>query len=497
MADATFAAPITLPANPTSAMHAATKQYVDTKAPLASPTFTGTVTLPSTTSIGNVSSTELGYLDGVTSAIQTQLSGKANTSHTHAISDVTSLQTSLDAKAPIASPTFTGKVTLPASVAGSAPLNIPQGTAPSSPANGDIWTTSVGVYARINGTTYGPFGTVAGNAVWGAITGSVNTQQFKIGSSPAGWTEGVVVVPNADNGYALTFYRKLTNAASTNTWAIGKEGTTNNFIVLREGLTGMSGTARADAPLHINTSGKMYVGAAPRVYAAVELMPDGNGYDSINHLNSSGVRRWSLGLEGNGNYSLRNFNSSGGLIHSAWWVDQPTGDFYTVRDVRAAGWVYTTNVQTAGINNTGGTYFLDSGTPTVDAGQGSGRFLFYQNDGRLRRADAAGYRTLIGCTSSSVRFKDDIAEARPDEIPDVTLLKPATFRWKNETYATSADELGKPQLGLIAEDVAEVDPRFIRSSEGEAQGINTNAVLAALIAKVTELQARIDELEQA
>lgn len=61
------------------------------KAPLAAPTFTGTVVLPSTTSIGNVSSTELGYLDGVTSAVQTQL----------------------DAKSPSASPTFTGTVVLP------------------------------------------------------------------------------------------------------------------------------------------------------------------------------------------------------------------------------------------------------------------------------------------------------------------------------------------------------------------------------------------------
>tara|TARA_B100000497_G_C7667259_1_gene402357 strand:+ start:49 stop:693 length:645 start_codon:yes stop_codon:yes gene_type:complete len=43
------------------------------KAPLAGPTFTGTVTLPSTTSIGDVSSTEIGYVNGVTSAIQTQI----------------------------------------------------------------------------------------------------------------------------------------------------------------------------------------------------------------------------------------------------------------------------------------------------------------------------------------------------------------------------------------------------------------------------------------
>jgi hypothetical protein len=48
-------------------------------APTVSPTFTGTVTLPSSTSIGSVDSTELGYLDGVSSSIQTQLNAKAST----------------------------------------------------------------------------------------------------------------------------------------------------------------------------------------------------------------------------------------------------------------------------------------------------------------------------------------------------------------------------------------------------------------------------------
>ena len=62
---------------------------LSTYAPLSGPTFTGTVVLPSTTSIGNVSATEIGYLDNVTSAIQTQINAKSN----------------------IASPTFTGTVT--------------------------------------------------------------------------------------------------------------------------------------------------------------------------------------------------------------------------------------------------------------------------------------------------------------------------------------------------------------------------------------------------
>jgi len=54
----------------------AIQTQIDGKAGTAGPTFTGTVTLPSTTSIGTVNSTELGYLDGVTSSIQTQIDSK-------------------------------------------------------------------------------------------------------------------------------------------------------------------------------------------------------------------------------------------------------------------------------------------------------------------------------------------------------------------------------------------------------------------------------------
>jgi hypothetical protein len=53
-----------------------TQTALNLKADLAGPTFTGTVVLPSTTSVGDVSATELGYVNGVTSAIQTQLDGK-------------------------------------------------------------------------------------------------------------------------------------------------------------------------------------------------------------------------------------------------------------------------------------------------------------------------------------------------------------------------------------------------------------------------------------
>lgn len=45
----------------------------------------------------------------------------------------------------------------PASVAGVSSLRIPHGTAPTAPVNGDLWTTTAGLFARINGATVGPF----------------------------------------------------------------------------------------------------------------------------------------------------------------------------------------------------------------------------------------------------------------------------------------------------------------------------------------------------
>jgi len=55
----------------------AIQTQINTKAPSASPTFTGNVVLPATTVIGDVDGTELGYINGVSSNIQTQLDSKA------------------------------------------------------------------------------------------------------------------------------------------------------------------------------------------------------------------------------------------------------------------------------------------------------------------------------------------------------------------------------------------------------------------------------------
>lgn len=58
-----------------------------------------------------------------------------------------------DAALKAGSGTFSGLVTTPASATGGAGLNVPHGAAPTSPVNGDVWTTTAGLFVRINGAT--------------------------------------------------------------------------------------------------------------------------------------------------------------------------------------------------------------------------------------------------------------------------------------------------------------------------------------------------------
>lgn len=100
-------------------------------------TGTGTYTASGTTLSRTVQ-----YSSNSNNAIN--LAGSATVSITARASDI----------ANVAGQTFTGKVTGVASTTSAATLNVPHGTAPTSPVDGDLWTTSAGgVFTRINNNT--------------------------------------------------------------------------------------------------------------------------------------------------------------------------------------------------------------------------------------------------------------------------------------------------------------------------------------------------------
>lgn len=50
----------------------------------------------------------------------------------------------------------TTQLNTPAGTTGASSLRIPHGAAPTAPVDGDMWTTTAGLFARINGATVGP-----------------------------------------------------------------------------------------------------------------------------------------------------------------------------------------------------------------------------------------------------------------------------------------------------------------------------------------------------
>ncbi len=82
----------------------------------------------------------------------------------------------------------------------------------------------------------------------------------------------------------------------------------------------------------------------------------------------------------------------------------------------------------------------------------------------------------VGVLSSSARFKDDI---KPMEKASETILalKPVSFRYKKEI-----DPERTPQFGLIAEEVAKVNPDLVtRDAEGKVFTVRYEAVNAMLL----------------
>jgi hypothetical protein len=245
---------------------------LNTKAPTASPTFTGTVTIPTLSLAGTTvtaTGTELNYVDGVTSNIQTQLNTKASTASptltgTTSISTLSlggttitataaelnildgvtatttelnytdgvtsNIQTQLNAKAPTASPTFTGTVTIPTlSLAGTAvtataaEINKLDGlTATTTELNYTDGVTS-NIQTQLNAKAAKSFTVVTTNTTIAAgaqiITNSSSALTITLPSSPSA---GDTVTISNENTGVVTVARNGSNITS-----LAENGTLN------------------------------------------------------------------------------------------------------------------------------------------------------------------------------------------------------------------------------------------------------------------------------
>jgi len=101
--------------------------------------------------------------------------------------------------------------------------------------------------------------------------------------------------------------------------------------------------------------------------------------------------------------------------------------------------------------------------------------------------DGSGH---LGTTTSSARFKEAIKPM--DKASEVILaLKPVSFRYKQEL-----DPDGIPQFGLVAEEVAKVNPDLVvRDRKGEIYGVRYEAVNAMLLNEFLKAHRKNEQQE--
>src|SRR5438105_3580781 len=104
------------------------------------------------------------------------------------------------------------------------------------------------------------------------------------------------------------------------------------------------------------------------------------------------------------------------------------------------------------------------------------------------KVNAAGQ---LGTAPSSERFKDAIKPM--DKASEAVLaLKPVTFHYKKEL-----DPDGTPQFGLIAEEVAKVNPDLVaRDDQGKIYTVRYDAVNAMLLNEFLKEHSKVEELKK-
>jgi len=132
-------------------------------------THTGTQAASTITGLATVATTgAYGDLTGIPSTF-------APSAHSHIIGDVTGLQTALDGKLNLTGGTMTGTFTAKTADTAGAYFNLPPGVDPTAPNNGDVWFNATSMRFRVNSTNFGVAATNGAQTFTGKKTFTAST----------------------------------------------------------------------------------------------------------------------------------------------------------------------------------------------------------------------------------------------------------------------------------------------------------------------------------
>jgi hypothetical protein len=233
--------------------------------------------------------------------------------------------------------------------------------------------------------------------------------------------------------------------------------------------TGGGNTANGDSALLLNTTG------------------------SVNTANgNNALFRNTIGYSNTANGSNALFHNTSGIFNTAIGVsalyNNTTGCYNIALGVAAGG-----NLQVGDHNIYIGNQLAHGESNTIRIGDVQTK-TFIAGIRGVTTGNANAVPVLIdslgqlGTVSSSRRFKKEIKPM--DQTSEAILgLKPVTFHYKS-------DSKGTPQFGLIAEEVAEINPDLVvRDEKGEVYTVRYDAVNAMLLNEFLKEHKKVGELE--
>jgi hypothetical protein len=258
--------------------------------------------------------------------------------------------------------------------------------------------------------------------------------------------------------------------------------------------TGVFNTALGGQALHNNTTGNT------NTAVGLNALFSNNGRENVAvggqalQRNTSGFHNTAAGFQALFLNTSGNHNTADGdvaLLHNG------TGNFNTAIGAHAL------NLNTTGSSNTAlgfqaGFNITESGNVCIGQGviglAGESNVTRIRNIGSTAQANGifvtVGAGGKLGFQVSSRRYKDDI---KPMDKASEALfaLKPVRFRYKEEI-----DPARSPDFGLIAEDVATVNPDLVaRDEQGKIVTVRYQAVNAMLLNEFLKEHRTVEDLK--
>jgi len=309
------------------------------------------------------------------------------------------------------------------------------------------------------GVTTGAFNTAAGFlALGGNTTGSFNTA---LGA-------GTLLVNQVGSNTAIGAGALLSNT-------IGFGNTANGAFALFSNTTGLTNVANGYQALLSNTTGgrNTAIGTGALLSNTIGTENTATGLGAL-ATNATGVANTANGV----NALVANATGSGNTAMGANALAFNTAGHGNTALGDGAGSSVTTASNVICVGSLGANV-----TNSCFIGNIRG-ITTANNDAIPVLVDSAGQ---LGTLSSSLRYKTDI-KPMDKASESILALKPVSFRYKVHNDTT-------PQYGLIAEQVAEVDPNLVvRDNNGEIYTVRYDAVNAMLLNEfLKEHQALVEE----